>query len=56
MTLFEDIRTRAAEEGCHPGMDTRIDLVRDRDYLISVVEDMQQEIELLKTFVEWQND
>ena len=56
MTTLENIGERMSVEGMHPGMDTRIDLIRDREYLWAVVKDMAAEIELLKTFVEWQND
>ena len=56
MTTLENIGERMNAERFYPGMDTRIDLVRDREYLWAVVEDMAAEIEILKCLVEWQND
>ena len=50
-TIFEDITNRAEQEGMWPGMDTRYDLVKDRDYLIAAVKDLEAEVNILKHLI-----
>ena len=56
VTILDDIKNRAEHEGMWPGMDTRYDLIKDRDYLLAAVEDLEAEIDILKFLLETKNE
>lgn len=55
MTALDGVKERLAVELAEPGTHAKIELVRDIQYLLAVLEDVQDELELIKSLVNWQS-
>ena len=54
MTALESVKERLEVEQHSPGTYTRFDFIRDVEYLLGELEEVQHELQLTKDLINWQ--